>query len=135
LLVVALVAGSGSDAGVADRHGHGSERELAGSSPPRGELSITGELDERVAWPIMDASEAEVRRCRDRFAPSRSGHGTVRFLVGQDGCVGTVQLFRSLLSPSLAVPKFEECLVTGIRALRFPAREGIAWVTYSYVLP
>ena len=135
VVAMALVTGSGSDAGVAGRGGPKPQRESADSSRPQGELDIAGSMNDGFALPVLIASEAEIRRCRDRFATSGAGRCAVRFVVLEDGNVGTAAVIRSWLSPSLSAPEFVDCVVSALHALRFPRPGGASIVTCSYVLP
>jgi len=93
--VIVLVLSSGPDGGVVERSGHNSQREPADAAIQPGEIQIVGLLDERIARPILNAAEGDVRRCRDRFARSRAGRFPVRFLVSEEGTVPTVIVIRS----------------------------------------
>jgi hypothetical protein len=50
MVAIALVTGSGSDAGVTGHGGPKPQRESADSSRPPSELDVVGSMNERLAW-------------------------------------------------------------------------------------
>lgn len=128
----------GNDVG---RVGYGSDerrRPRDSSVPPRIRVDgaeVRGSLSKETIRRVVHRYLNEVRFCYEeelRRRPDLAGRVSVRFLIGQDGSVGSALAAESTMESA----RVASCIVDAVRRWSFPAPEGggMVVVTYPFVM-